>query len=179
MHLLGSGVEPDGPVAQRECLVLERLEQRGGHPTRPGRRADVHALDLRHPLAEVAQAAAGHGIVVLVADQVGAGGTAQVGRGDGRHVEAAGRPVDPVQLDAHFGQEIGGRRCLGITELETELAHRTLSGCSASTMRRMPSRQGTVVGPMSSCIRVVSICTLSMVCAVGSKRAVIPTKPAR
>ena len=46
------------------------------------------------------------------------------------------------------------------------------SGWRAATIRRMPSRQSTVVVPTSSCIRVRSICTLSMVSAVGAKLGV-------
>ena len=42
------------------------------------------------------------------------------------------------------------------------------SGCRAATMARMPSRQATLVPPTSSCIRVRSIWTLSMVSRVGA-----------
>ena len=49
----------------------------------------------------------------------------------------------------------------------------------AATISRMPSRQSTVVGPASSCMRVRSSCTLSMVCSVGSKRASRPVISAR
>ena len=46
-------------------------------------------------------------------------------------------------------------------------------------MRRMPSRHPTVVGPTSSCIRVRSICTLSIVSVVGAKPGVRPVSSPR
>ena len=53
------------------------------------------------------------------------------------------------------------------------------SGWRAATMRRMPSRQATVVVPTSSCIRVRSIWTLSMVSRVGAKRTGVPVSSDR
>ena len=47
----------------------------------------------------------------------------------------------------------------------------------AATICRMPSFQSTVVGPASSCMRVRSSCTLSMVCSVGSKRRLETGEP--
>ena len=178
VHLLGPGVEA-GHRSPGPRRLLQGGEQRRRHAARAGLRADVHPLDFRHTLAEAAQPSAGHRLVALVADEVGAAGRAQLRRRERRVVETAGCLVGAVELGPHGGQQLGGRGLLGVAQLEADCAHATRSGCSALAMRGMPSRQGTVVGPASSCMRVVSICTLSMVCSVGSKRASTPTSPAR
>jgi len=53
------------------------------------------------------------------------------------------------------------------------------SGWRDSTIRRMPSFQCTVVGPTSSCMRVRSISTLSMVSVVGANVGVRPVSSPR
>ena len=75
------------------------------------------------------------------------------------------------------GSHSAKRNCAG--EPRRVGAHCTRSGCSALAMRAHALAPGNVVCPASSCMRVVSIATLSIVCAVGSKRASVPARPAR
>src|SRR5580698_9943865 len=186
-HLLGARVETRARVAQRLGSLLERAQQCGRRAARSRLGPHVHTLDFRHAIAETPQSTTRDGLRTFVADVVGAGGSAQLGWKKRRVVETTGVVVGGDEFRAHGRQELQCRWLLRIAEHEAQLAdgpgsalaHCTRSGCNVLAMRRMPSRHDTLVCPASSCIRVVSICTLSIVCSVGSNRASVPARPAR
>ena len=93
-----------------------------------------------------------------------------------------GRPVAVRRID------VGGVAVVGLGDVRVGrdgleghagTSWSSISGWKVCTMRRMPSRQCTLVGPISSCMRVLSVVTLSRVPSVEANVASLPTSAAR
>ena len=91
-------------------------------------------------------------------------------RGQGEHRDLDGVGRHQVRLEARPRFCAGGERLEGVGAPRDQSS----SGCRASTIRRMPSRQGTFVVPTSEWRRVRSTITESMVWSVGSNSTARP-----